>query len=117
MKKLAAGLGVVFVAFYLLAPGNARAAKKTESHTNIIETVTIRGVVVAHLNEKGKISKARLIAKGGKVYNIALNKNGVRLAKQLNAKEAKVTARLIIKGPRDKPVLWLQVKQFRGFGT
>jgi hypothetical protein len=118
MKKLAAGLGVFFVAVCMvLAAGEALTAEKAKPNKSIVETVVIRGVVVAHLNDKGKISKVQLIAKGGKVYHIALNKNGIKLAKQMNAKEAKVTARLILRRSRKKPVRWLQVKRFRGLGT
>ena len=118
MKKLVASLGVVFIAACMVfAAGRALTADKAKTKRNIVENVVIRGVVVAHLNEKGKISRVQLIAKGGKVYNIALNKNGVKLAKELNAKEAKVTARLFFRGSKKKPVMWLQVKRFRGIGT
>jgi hypothetical protein len=49
----------------------------------------------------------------GKTYRVYLNAQAKRLAKQLHGRKAEVRARVIRRGTKKKPSLWLNVKSFK----
>jgi len=107
-------LSVLFVALALcLAGGQALAGKKAKKGKKVAKLETVKGEVVKQANKKGKVIGVQLKGEDGKTYKVYLNGQGRKMAKELAGKQAEVSAALIRKGTKKKPVLWLNVKSFK----
>jgi hypothetical protein len=114
MKRIVSLVGTLFVALCLsLVAGQAMAAGKGKKAKKIAKLPSIKGEVVKKATKKGKLLGLELRADDGKIYKVVLNPKGKMLARKLHGKKAEVQARVIRKGTRKKPVLWLKVKRFK----
>lgn len=113
MRRIATVFSLLFVSLALcLAGGQALAGKKARGK-KVAKLETIKGEVVKQANKKGKVIGVQLKGEDGKVYKVYLNTQGKKMAKELAGKQAEVSAALIRKGTRKKPILWLNVKSFK----
>lgn len=114
MKRLVSMLSVLFVALaFCLAGSQAVAAGKKGKAKKVASLQSFKGEVVKLAGKKGALLGINLKADDGKTYRIFKNKKGVKLVKELAGKQAELQARLIRKGTKKKPVLWLDVKEFK----
>jgi hypothetical protein len=114
MKRIVTVLSVLFVALALcLAGGDALAGKKGRKGRKVAKLMTFKGEVVKQASKKGRVIGIRLKGEDGKIYRVYLNAKGKRMAKELHGKKAVVSAALIRKGSRKKPILWLNVKSYK----
>jgi len=114
MRKIVTVLSVLFVSLALcLAGGEALAGKKAKKGKKVAKLLTFKGEVVKQANKKGRVIGVQLKGEDGKTYRVYLNAKGKKMAKEFAGKQAEVSAALIRKGTRKKPVLWLNVKNFK----
>lgn len=113
MRRIATVFSVLFVALVLcLSGGQAEAGKKGKSR-KMAKLQTFKGEVVKQASKKGRVIGIRLKGEDGKTYRVYLNAKGKKMAKELAGKKAEVSAALIRKGTKKKPVLWLNVKSYK----
>jgi hypothetical protein len=122
MRKIVSVMGVIFMALCIcLVANQGLAASKNKAKKpaarKAAKTISVKGDIVKQLNAKGKLLGVQLKAEDGKIYKVALNKNGIRLGKQLHGKKAEVFAGLVKRGTKKKPVFWLRVKSFKEMPT
>jgi len=118
MKRIFVSIGVVFVSMLvLLAANDTLAAGKNKGKKSVAKKVapivTLQGEVSKQVNAKGKLLGVQFRSDVGKSYRVALNRNGVKLGKDLHGKKAEVVANLFVRGTKKRPVEWLQVKKFK----
>jgi len=111
MKRIVTVLSVMFVALALCLSGSvAQAGKKGKK---VAKLTTYKGEVVKQTGKKGKLVGVQLKGEDGKIYKVFLNAKSKKMAKELSGKKAEVSAALIRKGTRKKPILWLNVKSYK----
>ena len=114
MRRIVTVFSVLFVALALcLAGGDALAGKKGKKGRKVAKLLTFKGEVVKQASKKGRVIGIQLKGEDGKTYRVYLNAKGKKMAKELAGKNAEVSAALIRKGTKKKPVLWLNVKSYK----
>lgn len=114
MRRILTVLSVMFVALALcLAGSDALAGKKGKKGRKVAKLMTFKGEVVKQATKKGRVIGIRLKGEDGKTYRVYLNAKGKKMAKELHGKKAEISAALIRKGSKKKPVLWLNVKSYK----
>lgn len=116
MGRFASMVAVVLAGLFLVtaqvqAAGKAKA--RSRKGTKVAKLHTVKGEVVKLTNKKGRTIGAKLKTDDGKIYKVVYNLKGKRLTKKMAGKKVEVAARLIRKGTKKKPVLWLRVKSFK----
>lgn len=114
MRRIASMLAVVLAGLFLVTAQSQAAGKtKAKKGTKVAKLHTVKGEVVELTNKKGRTIGVTLKEDGGKVYKVVFNLKGKQLAKKLAGKKAEVSARVIRKGTKKKPILWLRVMSFK----
>ena len=113
MRRLAITSTAIFVALAFLAGGQALAAKAKKSAKKAPKLETVQGEVVKVTSKKGKLTGINLKGENAKVYRVYMNAKSKKMAKEFAGKKVEVSARLIHKGTKKKPVLWLNVKSYK----
>lgn len=112
MKRIVTLVSMLFVALALsLASGQALAGKKAKPKGP--KLTTVKGEVVKQAGKRGALKGIQIKGEDGKTYRVYMNKTGKKMVKQLAGKKAEVSAQLIRKGTKKKPVLWLNVRKFK----
>lgn len=117
MKTIAIRLGTLFVSMLFLFAANetyaaGKSVKKKVAKTTASK-VTLQGEVSKQANAKGKLTLVEFRSNEGKNYRVALNRNGLKLGKEMHGKKAEVVGIVVVRGTKKKPVEWLQVKTFK----
>jgi hypothetical protein len=113
MRRIVTVFSVLFVALALCLAGGQVLAGKRGKGRKVARLMTFKGEVVKMANKKGRIIGVQLKGEDGKTYKVYLNAKAKKLAKELAGKKAEISAALIRKGTRKRPVLWLNVKSFK----
>ena len=114
MRRIVTVLSLMFVALALcLAGGEALAGKRGKKGRKVAKLMTFKGEVVKQATKKGRVIGIQLKGEDGKNYRVYLNAKGKKMAKELHGKKAEVSAALIRKGTKKKPILWLNVKSYK----
>jgi hypothetical protein len=113
MRRIVTVFSVLFVALALCLAGSQALAGKKAKGKKVAKLETVKGEVVKMANKKGKLIGVQLKGEDGKTYKVYLNAKGKKMAKELAGKKAEVSAALIRKGTKKKPILWLNVKNYK----
>jgi hypothetical protein len=104
---------MLFVALALCLVGGQALAGTPAKGKKVAKLETVKGEVVKQEGKKGKLLGIQLKAEDGKIYKVVLNAKSKQMVKELAGKQAEVSAALIRKGTKKKPILWLNVKSFK----
>jgi hypothetical protein len=113
MKRIAITSTALFVALAFLAGSQALAGKAKPAAKKGPKLQTVQGEVVKLSSKKGKLIGINLKGENAKIYRVYMNAKGKKLVKELAGKKVKVSAQLIRKGTKKKPIMWLNVKSYK----
>jgi hypothetical protein len=101
------------IAFLASLTGAALAGPKGKKASKGPKVSTVTGELTKMANKKGKLTGAQLKDAEGKVYQVVLDRQGVKLTKALAGKQAEVSAVMVVKGKGKAKKTWLRIKSFK----